>query len=144
MNLLALEPLLVARLQAALPASVMVLTVADLKSATDGTRPAPAVDVIYGGYTVDEDKGGMLTLTLKWLTVAAVRNLVNVRDGAGARDEAGALIHAIVQALHRWKPDLAGYGKLKLTIPPQPQYAAGTLHFPLAWTVTLTEITPCA
>jgi hypothetical protein len=144
MNLLALEPLLVARLKAELPSTIKVLTLPDIKAATDGTRPVPAVDVIYGGYTVEEDKGGMIKLTLKWLTMVAVRNLKEVREGAGARDEAGPLTDTVFEALHRWKPPLEGYGTLRLANPIPPIYVLGTLHFPLVWTVTLTEMTPCA
>jgi len=137
-DFLALEPLLVARLRAALPASVAVLTAADLGAVAEGTQPTPAVHVLYRGYAparAGETAAMWEALDQYWLTVVAVRNASSVVTGDAARADAGPLMAAVIAALGGYVPDLYGFKSLRLAEAPEAGYRAGFGYFPLGWRV---------
>lgn len=140
--LLSIEPLLVARIESALDVpGLKVLTPADLAGVTTLAQHAPAVHVVYDGFSVREDKG-LVEITERWLTVVAVRNVKSARSGEDARQDAGPIMDALFFALLGWQP--AGVRPLEAVTPPRPGFNAGFGYFPLAWSARLKKIpTPC-
>ena len=134
--LLALEPLIVARLKEKLPADIQVLTAPDLAGPEGKGRHVPAVYVVYGGYRVPSDQQSFTTIVESWLTWCAVRNVHQIRQGADARSLASEMQDGVRLALSRWRP--AGYKPLSLASAPRPYWAAGTAYFPLAWDAPFT------
>ncbi|MCK9988677.1 MAG: hypothetical protein AzoDbin1_05149 [Azoarcus sp.] len=137
-DFLALEPLLVARLRAALPPEVSVLTATDLATVAEGTQPVPAVHVLYRGYVPARPGEAAATwesLDQYWLTVVAVSNASNVIAGDAARAAAGPLMGAVIAALGGYVPDLPGFKSLRLTDAPEAGYRSGFGYFPLGWRV---------
>lgn len=134
MSFLATEAALVARLTERLPATVRVLTAADLASVAEGSQPTPAVHVVYQGHRVAERRadGRALRLTQTWLTVVAVRNVRDARSGAAAREDASALVDAVFAALMGWQPD--GLARpLAAADAAQAAYVAGFMYLPIGW-----------
>ncbi len=136
MSFLSLESALVDRLKATLPSDVHVLTAADLAGVAEGSQPTPAVHVVYGGYRVVEANSGFSTIEQTWYAVVTVRNVRGVKSGAGARNEADALLDAVYAALAAYKPPNAR--PLAITNAPKPQTTAGFMYFPLAFNSTIT------
>ena len=62
-----LEPEIVKRLRAALPAGVPVLTADELDDVEERSQPAPAVHVIYDGYTVTQAQPTAALTRQRWL-----------------------------------------------------------------------------
>jgi len=135
-SFLSLETALVERLKATLPSGVQVLNAADLAGVAEGSQPTPAVHVVYGGYRVVETNSGFSTIEQTWYAVVTVRNVRDVKSGAGARDEAAGLLDAVYAALAAYKPPNAR--PLALTNAPKPQTTAGFMYFPLAFNSTIT------
>ena len=136
-NFLAMEPHLVALLQAAvvsLSPAVHVLTAAEIADVKESAQKTPAVHVIYGGYTVAEDLRTAWRLEHTWYAVVAVRSASTQRTGAAARAEAGPLVTRVINALAGASvPGAASL--LALTTPPRAGYAAGFQYIPTAFTV---------
>jgi|GEM_PF-483027 len=135
MSFLSLEPALVERLKAMLPAGVHVLSAADLRGVSAGSQPTPAVHVIYQGFRVarSSDDGIFARLTLTWYAVVALRDVRDVRSGRGAREMADPLANAVMTALMGWMPD--GQNPMRLAPGPLPGYDAGHLYVPIAFLV---------
>ena len=136
-NFLALEPHLVALVQAAvagLSPAVHVLTAADLADVKESAQRTPAVHLIYGGYSVVEDLRTAWRLEHTWYAVVAVRSAATQRSGAAARAEAGPLVTLVINALAGASMPGAS-SLLALTTPPTVGYAAGFQYIPSAFTV---------
>lgn len=136
-NFLAMEPHLVALLQAAVAGfspAVHVLTAAELGDVKESAQRTPAVHLIYGGYSVAEDLRTAWRLEHTWYAVVAVRNVATQRTGAAARSEAGPLVTRIINALAG--ASMTGAASvLALVTPPKAGYAAGYQYIPTAYTV---------
>ncbi|MEZ7896019.1 MAG: hypothetical protein QMB75_09065 [Thauera sp.] len=133
-DFMALEPLLLDRLRAALPAHVHVLAARDLAGLTEGTQLTPAVHVLYRDYRPGRaPASGWEELDQLWLTVIAVRNVSTLSTNEAVRADAGPLMGAVIGALGGWRPDLRGYKPLSLDGAPAAGYRAGFGYFPLGW-----------
>jgi hypothetical protein len=141
-NLLALEPLLMARLEAQLAdltPKVHVLAAADLASVTEATQVTPAVHLLYQGYRITEARsdGRAVRLEQTWLTVVATRNVRDLRSGAAGRANAGVIARRVASALMGFKP--VGVAKpLVLANAPNAGNSAGYQYLPLAFLAELT------
>lgn len=139
MQPLSLEPLLLARLQAAvapLRPAVHVLTAADLAGVLEEKQLVPAVHVLFGGLSPKEAVGPDTRVECTWQTVVAVRNVAAQRKGATQRADAGELLQAVYAALAGWKP--AGQCKpLELTPGAASGYSAGFFYLTLTWRTEL-------
>lgn len=110
-----------------------VLTMADLGKVRNLAQIAPAVHVVYDGYSVkDSGVAGWVDITQTWLTVAVVRNMKDVHGGSGARADGGAILDALIGALANWKPS-PELAPLKLVNAPGADYQDAVGIFPLAW-----------
>lgn len=134
-NFLALEPLLVAAIKAAVAGispAVHVLTAADLADVKESAQRTPAVHIIYGGYSVAEDLATAWHLAHTWYAVVAVRNAATQRSGAAARASAGPLVAQVMGALAG--ASFAGLTRtLELTNPPRPEWRNGVQYLPSAF-----------
>ena len=132
-NHLALEPLLIARIKAAVPGFRAVLGMADLASMQEAGQTTPAAHVIYQGDAYPPGAGSSTRLVEQtWLVVVAVRNVRDTVGGSAAREEAGVLISQVLTALSGWR--CAPEEKpLTLVTPPRPGFNAGYAYFPLAF-----------
>lgn len=142
-NYLALEPLLVARLQDTLPAGTHVLTPADLEGVTQQKQLTPAVHVVFWRSlmvpsSAPDDSGGYHAVRQHWLTVVAVRHAGGQKSAQPQREVAGTLAAKVVVALAGWKPSAAGIRRLLPIDAPGPHYGkGGYMYLPLAWETTL-------
>jgi len=135
-DFMALEPLILDRLRATLPAYVHVLGARDLAGLTEGTQPTPAVHVLYRTYRPVRAAAAMWEeLDQYWLTVLAVRNVGTLQTGEAMRAEVGPLMGAVIGALGAWVPDLPGYKSLHLEAAPEAGYRTGFAYFPIGWRV---------
>lgn len=138
-NFLAAEPLIIARLRAALPADVHVLAAADVAAVSAEQQPTPAVHVLYSGYeATDASTGAFATIEQSWLTVVVTRNVADIESGFHARQAAGPLAAQVIAALHRHRLRSAegrpmGARPLQIDTPPSPGFADGRFYLPLAW-----------
>jgi hypothetical protein len=134
-NFLALEPLLVAAVLAAVAGispAVHVLTAADLADVKESAQRTPAVHIIYGGYRVAEDLVTAWRLAHTWYAVVAVRNVATQRSGEAARAAAGPLVALVMGALAG--SSFAGLTRmLELTTPPRPEWRNGVQYLPSAF-----------
>ncbi len=132
---LALEPLLIARLQA-VTSLRHVLPAPDLAAVTEAEQFTPAVHVLWWGERVPQ--GGNARVGIQqivghtWLAVVAVRNASAMRTGAGVRAEAGLLLAEVNAALQGWRPG-AGWDPLAKVSAPRPLYRGAFAYFPLAF-----------
>ena len=140
-NLFAVEPELVARLQAQLAdlaPKVAVLVSADLAGVTEEQQITPAVHVVYQGYQVLETRSDGKTARMEqtWLVTTAVRNVKNMRSGAAARVDAGLIAMRVSQALMGFKP-VSATRPLRLADAPHAVFNGGFQYTPLAFLAEL-------
>lgn len=131
---MALEPRLVALLQAALEGmspAVHVLTAGELADVQESKQLTPAVHLVYGGYRIDQDVGCAWRLEHTWYAVAVVRNLAQVKSGAAGRQDAGAIATTVALALADARVEGAAE-PLKLLTPPGPSHSAPFTYLPTA------------
>lgn len=142
-GMLAVEPLLVERLQAALGGmGVRVFRAADLSGVAQASQAAPAVHVVPDGFDIREERG-LVEISERWLTVIVVRNVRSAKSGEDARQDAGPILDAAFAALLGWIP-VETVKPLLPSTPPRPVFNAGMGYFPLAWQVRLRKINlPC-
>lgn len=136
-NLLALGPLIVARLAeklADLEPKVHVLEAADLIGVAEATQFTPAVHVVYQDYSPPESRSDGLAARMEqtWLVVVAVRNMRDLRTGDAARADAGQIASRVLQALMGFKPEPASK-PLRLVRGPAAGFRAGFQYLPLAF-----------
>lgn len=139
MNYLALEELIIARLQAKLPELRGAIDgMYDLDGVSANAQRAPRIDVVpFGEQVLQGDKqrshnGLVQIVQQRWMVVAVVRNGRDMRTGVAARREAGDLLWRINANLQGWKPG-ADFGHLYKINAAPPQYEKGFGYFPLAY-----------
>lgn len=140
-NLMALEPLLMARLAeqlADLSPKVHVLAAADLASVTEATQVTPAVHLLYQRYAITEARsdGKAVRLDQTWLAVVATRNVRDLRSGAAGRADAGLIARRVASALMGFKPALSSK-PIRLTNAPDAGSSTGYQYLPLAFVAEL-------
>lgn len=135
MDLLALEPLLIERLEAYLETSWPEgVTVRPLRTVADiATRPVPtpALLVSYAGGEVLESRHDAQAARVaeRWLITAVVRNVANASDSDAAA-QAGPLAGAALDALMGWQPHGTSQ-PLTLSALPAPGFGGGYLWLPV-------------
>lgn len=144
MSLLALEPLLVARLRDQVPqVGGAVLSAADLATVQEQAQPAPAVHVLYEGFRVIETQldGARMRVEERWSTWVVVRNVAQLDQAGAQRADAAPIVAAVVTALSGWKPpgDAPRFIRaLRLEPGGRAMYSQGFAYFPLLWSTELT------
>lgn len=141
-TLFALEPLLLAQLEAKLANLTprpKVLTAADLAGVSENQQFTPAVHLVYQGYRVVESPradGTAARIEQDWLCIVATRSQKAIRAGDAARSEAGVLARRVCAAMMGFKPTPASK-PLKIASGPNAGYSAGFQYLPLAFTAEI-------
>lgn len=135
MNYLALEPLLVKRLEA-LDIFTDVLSSEQLSKVTEENQSTPAAHVVYLGDAVSETaQGGVYSkIKQRWMIVVAVQSF----DGSDTLTEAGELMGSVFESLQGWKPATEFTPLHRENAGTAPLYRNGYGYFPLLFTSNLT------
>lgn len=138
-NFMALEPQIVELVKGAVAnhnPAVHVLTAADLAGVKEQLQHTPAIHVVHQGFTPGNVRSDGLKAELqhKWLVVAVVSNTHNIRSGATARSDAGALLAQVAAALMGRKLRHASTPLLPTKSPPA-WNTAGFYYIPMAFDV---------
>lgn len=136
MNLLALEPLIVARLKERCP-QAQVFSQTNLLGVVENSQVAPALHVVYGGYRVAfaGGEGELARLVQTWIIVVVIRSAVQNAGAATAlRQGAGELMAETCAAIMGWAPQGEPF---TIANPPNMPYIPGVGYFPLAFTTTV-------
>lgn len=128
------EAKIVARLKAKVPAGTHVDVLDELIKVKELRQKAPAVWVIYDGYSIGNriaSAPGIVQITQEWFAVVATKSA----RGQGKIDDAklatSALARIVIEALAGYH---LGDGKyLQVEGAPGPEYDAGYCHLPLAF-----------
>lgn len=138
-QVLAAEPVILARLQAELPAGAGVHAaprLEDLEDLKERPRRLPAVYLMYlGGTSPDDARAPAAGLRLReeWAVIVATQDFTRVEEGAAARAAGGELADAVIGALHGWRP-LARLRPLRCDRILPPLYDAGLSLIPIIFT----------
>lgn len=130
------ETAIVNRLKDKMPAGVTVVTLADLARVTEYRNKAPAVFVVYEGFSPAATPGpsvpGVQAIELQFVVVVTTKNAAGNGIGTAARDESASLEEVVVTSLigHH-----VGGGKyLRLSPSPGAEYDPGYSYTPIAFT----------
>ncbi len=127
------EQVIIDRLKSKLP-EVTVEPLRELERVPELRQKAPAVFVIYDGYTVGEAiaNGAVQKITQEWYVVIATKSAKGNGNVSAARDQAAELCEQVLGALLGF--NLGGGRYLRLADAPGPEYDGGYCHVPLAFT----------
>lgn len=129
-----IEQTIVTRLRDRLPAGTTVEPIRELERVPELRQKAPAVFVIYDGYSVGQaltQTGGVQQVVQEWYVVVAAKSARGNGDSNAARDQASALAGQVLDALLGFHLGQGRY--LRLSDAPGPEYDAGYCHVPLAF-----------
>ncbi len=127
------EQVIIDRLKAKLP-GITIEPLRELERVPELRQKAPAVFVIYDGYTVGEAiaNGVIQNITQEWYVVIATKSAKGNGNVSAARDQAAELCDQVLGSLLGFH--LGGGRYLRLADAPGPEYDAGYCHVPLAFT----------
>lgn len=127
------EQKIIDRLRERIP-GVTIEPLRELERVPELRQKAPAVFVIYDGFSVGEaiPPGHIQKVIQEWFVVVATRSARGAGDTNAARDQAADLCEQVLSALLGFH--LGGGSYLRLTDAPGPEYDAGYCHVPLAFT----------
>lgn len=144
-NHLSAEQLLIDQIKARVPEFKAVLDAGDLEDVEEQAQIVPACHVLYGGDYPGQTAGrGTATrIDQHWQLFICVKNAKTAKT---ARQEAGALITKVIEALSGWTPSI-NHGPVTLVPTGQPAgYSAGFAYFPLRFSTEVvtkgTQATP--
>lgn len=129
------ETSIITRLRAKLGASVTVEPLRELERVPELRQKAPAVFVIYDGYSVGETivpTGQIQQIVHEWYVVCVGKSAKGNGNTDAARDIASDLAEQVLHALLGY--DVGGGKHLRLSDAPGPEYDGGYCHVPLAFT----------
>lgn len=131
--MLSLEPLLRSRL-ADIPGIRGVYGLTDPGS--EKVRPAPCCYVAYDDYSVLETgpDGTAARVSVRWVVIVAAKNVARAGDGQPAREDANAIVNAVLQRLMGWQASPA-HSPLMLAPAAGAEYSGGTQFVPLGFEV---------
>lgn len=133
------EEKLVARLRAILPAEVHVGTLDELEDVNDMRQKAPACWVIYDGHTIGkriDSVPNVAQVVQEWFVVIATKSAKSKGGNAEAKREASGLCTKVLEGLAGF--DLGAGKYLRVEDAPGPEYSAGYVHVPLAFSSAAT------
>lgn len=134
----AIEQAIVERLQARLSPGTGVHTEHDVARVPDLRHKAPAVFVIFNGYSVlgSEANGRVVQIEQEWVVVCSALRASGRGDPMDARNRAGAIAADVLAALLGYHLGCGRY--VRLADAPGPEYEGGFCYMPLAFTVRAT------
>lgn len=128
-----IEQLIIERLRERLP-DVTVETLRELERVPELRQKAPAVFVIYDGFSVGASTPNVphvQQIVQEWYVVCAAKSARGNGETSAARDQASELAGRVLQALLGYH--LGGGRYLRLSDAPGPEYDGGYCHVPLAF-----------
>ncbi len=127
------EQIIIDRLRTRLP-DATVEPLRELERVPELRQKAPAVFVIYDGYTVGDviANGAVQNIVQNWYVVIAAKSAKGNGNVSAARDQAAEMCEQVLGALLGFH--LGGGRYLRLAEAPGPEYDAGYCHVPLAFT----------
>lgn len=148
-NLFALEPEIVARLQAALAdrPDVHVLSAVDLSTVTEEKQLVPALHVLHRGFAVSTMAGASRAdgraqvLDQEWVVVVATSAKRDLRRGTDGRVQAGQLAVRALTALMGYRCPSAA-GPLRLVPGPGGAVENGFQYLPLSFQTMVAVTAP--
>jgi hypothetical protein len=127
------EQIILDRLRAKL-SGVTVEPLREIERVPELRQRAPAAWLIYDGYTVGASAnptGSPQQIIQQWYVVVAAKSGRGAGESNAARDQAGEIAQAVLDALLGYH--LGGGKYLRLSEAPGPEYDAGYCHLPLAF-----------
>lgn len=148
-NLFALEPEIVARLQAALAdrPDVHVLSAVDLSTVTEEKQLVPALHVLHRGFAVSTVAGASRAdgraqvLDQEWVVVVATSAKRDLKRGTDGRVQAGQLAVRALTALMGYRCPSAA-GPLRLVPGPGGAVENGFQYLPLSFQTMVAVTAP--
>ena len=127
------EQKIIDRLRDKLPADVHVGTLRELERVPEMRQKAPAVWLIYDGFSVGEviPPGNVQRINLEWFVVVPAKSARGNGETTQARDAASTICSTVLEALLGYH--LGGGRYLRLSDAPGPEYDGGYCHVPLAF-----------
>lgn len=135
MDYLALEPLIVQRLEAKVPGIKAVLPAANLDGIVERSQVEPAIHVVYQGSRLpigdgfSADGGRDQMAFQRWLIVVVVRSVAGDQSGVATRTKAGPLVGDALEALQGFG-GIAPFRPLRRVSEPAPLFRNGFGYFP--------------
>lgn len=133
------EQTIIDRLRDKLPAGTTVEPLREIERVPELRQKAPAVFVIYDGYSVGQSigpTGQIQQITQDWFVVCAAKSAKGNGKVDAARDQASELASQALEALLGFH--LGGGRYLRLSDAPGPEYDGGYVHVPLAFSNSAT------
>lgn len=135
-----IQDAIVARLVAKMPAGVLVTTEAELARVPELRQKAPAVFVVYDGFSPVDSPTPQLPnvqrLELRFVVVATTKNAKGSGTASAAQLDMDELSAAVIEALIGYS---VGPGRnLRLSAAPGAEYDAGYAYNPIGFTVLRT------
>lgn len=126
------EQVIIDRLRSKLP-DITVEPLRELERVPELRQRAPAVFVIYDGYSIGETvgNGAIQKISQDWYVVVAAKSAKGNGKENSARDKAAELCESVLEALLGFH--LGGGRYLRLADAPGPEYDGGYCHVPLAF-----------
>lgn len=142
-NFMALEPLLIARLQATVIVDGRPVDVASRRAEELSNEVRTGIEVAYDGYTILSSDTQSATIQQSW-SVVIVEDNVRDKARAGARADAGPIIKQVLRSLIGWQPDAVDgerhFSRLVLATPTyRATYRDKRSYFPLTFSTSLNE-----
>lgn len=135
----ATEQKIIERLREQLPADIYVGPLREIERVPELRQKAPAVWIIYDGYSVGEriaPTGQVQQVRQEWLVVVAAKSAKDQGGVDAARDQAGDMCEQVLVALLGYH--LGGGQYLRLEDAPGPEYDGGYVHVPLSFSSAAT------
>lgn len=109
-----------------------IIVAAELARVPEARQYAPAVHVIYGGYTIGEQiaQGKIQSVVQNWMIVCTARNAAAQGDPTLATIDAGRIAEVVLGGLLGFDPLNTG-AQLRLADAPAPEYDGGYCYLPL-------------
>lgn len=129
-----IEQKILERLTAKMPAGTHVGALRELERVPEMRQKAPAVWVIYDGFTAGTSPPNVphvQNIRQDWFVVIATKSAKGNGDTSAARDAASELCGHVLEALLGYH--LGGGKYLQLSDAPGPEYDGGYCHVPLAF-----------
>jgi phage gp37-like protein len=133
------EAQIIARLVERVPAGTFVGTLDDLERVPELRQKAPAVWVIYDGYSIAERltaAAGVVLIRQDWYVVVASKSARGAGATETAKTASSELAQTVIEALLGF--NLGGGKYLQMEQAPGPEYDGGYCHVPLAFSSAAT------
>lgn len=127
--------LLVARIQAQVPALTTVLECSSVEAALQVPLIAPGAVVVFdgdepAGIDGQSETGDLQVVQLRWVVLVVVAAARTVPTGAAARAAATPFITGVIEALGGWRPGVGMGPLVRAADAPRPSVRARQAYYP--------------